>query len=115
MNICQCGAQAGCLHERDCPWPLFTDDPERVARWMEGREAWRACWISADADPLQRRVDEIYTADRAQDHNEGRAELDPEYADVDEAGQLALGVPGEPRAIPGLAKPRPAEHPTFDL
>lgn len=90
MNICQCGAQAGFLHERDCPWPLFTDDPERVARWMEGREAWRACWISADAD-------------------------NPEYADVDEAGQLALGVPGEQRAIPGLAKPRPAEHPTFDL
>lgn len=29
--------------------------------------------------------------------------LDPEYADVDEAGQLSLGVAGEQRAIPGLA------------
>lgn len=28
---------------------------------------------------------------------------DPEYADVDEAGQLAIGVPGEQRAIDGLA------------
>ena len=31
---------------------------------------------------------------------------DPEYADVDEAGQLALGVELEQRAIPGLAKAR---------
>lgn len=33
-------------------------------------------------------------------------QLDPEYADVDEDGQLALGVAGEQRAIPGLARPR---------
>lgn len=32
--------------------------------------------------------------------------VDPEYADVDEAGQLALGVTGEQRAIPGLARAR---------
>jgi hypothetical protein len=39
----------------------------------------------------------------------GRADgltADPEYADVDEDGQLALGVVGEQRAIPGLARPR---------
>lgn len=28
---------------------------------------------------------------------------DPEYADIDEAGQLSIGVTGEQRAIPGLA------------
>jgi hypothetical protein len=31
---------------------------------------------------------------------------DPEYADVDAEGQLSLGVPGEQRAIDGLARPR---------
>ena len=31
---------------------------------------------------------------------------DPEYADVDEDGQLSIGVAGEQRAIPGLARPR---------
>lgn len=36
--------------------------------------------------------------------------VDPEYADVDEAGQLALGCAGEQRAIPGLAKSRQHEE-----
>ena len=31
---------------------------------------------------------------------------DPEYADVDSAGQPALGVPGEQRSIVGLAPGR---------
>lgn len=30
---------------------------------------------------------------------------DVEYADEEESGQLAIGVAGEQRAIPGLAKP----------
>ena len=34
------------------------------------------------------------------------AHHDPEYADIDTDGQLALGVPGDQRAIPGLAQPR---------
>jgi len=35
---------------------------------------------------------------------------DVEYADEEETGQLAVGVPGEQRAIPGLAKEgKPAE------
>ena len=46
----------------------------------------------------------------AREHEEMRAAVlelvDPEYADVDEAGQLALGVAGEQRAIPGLARAR---------
>jgi len=29
---------------------------------------------------------------------------DVEYADEEQTGQLALGVPGEQRAIPGMAK-----------
>lgn len=32
--------------------------------------------------------------------------IDPEYADIDETGQLGLGVTGEQRALPGLARPR---------
>lgn len=36
--------------------------------------------------------------------------LDPEYADVDEDGQLALGVAGDQRAIPGLAQARVTEE-----
>lgn len=36
------------------------------------------------------------------------APVDPEYADVDEAGQLALGVPGEQRSLDGLAPTCPA-------
>jgi hypothetical protein len=32
---------------------------------------------------------------------------DPEYADVEEDGQLSLSVVGEQRSIPGLAPPRP--------
>jgi hypothetical protein len=31
---------------------------------------------------------------------------DPEYADVDENGQLSIGVAGEQRSIPGLAPRR---------
>lgn len=33
---------------------------------------------------------------------------DPEYAEVDVDGQLALGIEGDQRAIPGLATPRDA-------
>lgn len=35
---------------------------------------------------------------------------DVEYADEDEAGQLGLGVPGEQRAIPTLARPVDVER-----
>lgn len=47
--------------------------------------------------------DVTYALNRVLD---ARRPVDPEYADVDEAGQLALGVAGDQRAIPGLAKPR---------
>ncbi len=41
-NICMCGAQAGYMHASDCPFPLFVNDPERAAAWLEAREELRA-------------------------------------------------------------------------
>jgi hypothetical protein len=61
--------------------------------------------------------DRLYAAEDERRHADAGAILDnaerllydPEYADVDEEGQLALGVVGEQRALPGLARPRPVE------
>lgn len=35
--ICQCGAQAGYQHRADCPYPLYMDDPDEVAKWESAR------------------------------------------------------------------------------
>lgn len=104
MNICYCGAQASYPHAADCPYPLFRGSDAEGERWDRARDTLREELRAEPVDPLA--FDE-----GAECENAARelGECDPEYADVDEAGQLALGVPGDQRAIPGLAAPRPEE------
>ncbi len=40
--ICHCGAQAGYLHARDCPYPLYTESALALESWQAGRDRIRA-------------------------------------------------------------------------
>ena len=33
INICLCGAQAGCPHDLACPWPLYRGSDRMMAEW----------------------------------------------------------------------------------
>ena len=94
MQICHCGAQAGYRHSALCPFPLFNDSPSLVAEWWRRSAELEAQLM--DAGAIAATTDEL----------EAPAPVDPEYADVDEDGQLSLGVAGEQREIPGLARAR---------
>lgn len=69
----------------------------RCSAWAENNG--RACFNVADVRFIAKT-----RAEALPRRTPGNA--DPEYADVDEAGQLSIGVAGDQRAIPGLAAPR---------
>ena len=42
FQICHCGAMSGYPHRPECPFPLYGEpSPERLARWMDDRQALR--------------------------------------------------------------------------
>ena len=79
---------------------LPTDDD--FAHWAPPKKPAETCYadhciLDRDHEPAPHQA--------ANGHQWGSVHPDVEYADEDEAGQLALGVPGEQRAIPTLATP----------
>ncbi len=88
-------AGAGQLDARDVTCPTCAAKIGTYCRRPSGHKAW---------SPHAARWDEW-------ERQYGPLPLpDPEYADVDEAGQLSLGVAGDQRALPGLAGPRDEEE-----
>ena len=61
MNICMCGAQAGYLHDRDCPRPLFKGSMADEQRWTKDFERNRRDHCTTDtwspAQSIVRRVE----------------------------------------------------------
>lgn len=89
---------------RTCALCGFNAGPEGMV-FSHHSGAWY-CNTFGDCEQRARELDD----QRYRDDLERIAELerptDPEYADVDPDGQLSLGVPGEQRALDGLARPR---------
>jgi hypothetical protein len=80
---------------------------ERAARYFDARPDDPAARASALITAAYAAQDDGRLADAERMLNEAERLLDdPQYADVDEDGQLTLGLAGEQRAIPGLARPR---------
>lgn len=39
INICACGAQAGYPHRKDCPYPYFGNDPDKLKKWIADQKS----------------------------------------------------------------------------